>query len=260
MIKMVVTDLDGSLLRTDKSISKYNTDIINRVRNLGIKIIFATARGASTESLIPYELFDGYVLMNGAKAYVNNRLIYDRTISADIFIPFLRELSNRNLRVAAEIEGIHYANFNVKEKWSYIDNFIVTDYLNISGSADKLYVLIENPNQIDIITPILPKELYLNLSRDNLVMIMHREATKCNGVLEVANEFNISKSEIIAFGDDINDKEMLLNVGLGVAMSNSLDEIKMIADYICDTNDNHGVAKWLDEVSVNKIILAKAVE
>mgnify|MGYP001212216607 FL=1 len=146
MTKMVVTDLDDTLLRTDKSISKYTIDIINRVRNQGIKIIFATARGVSTESLIPYELFDGYVLMNGAKAYVNNRLIYDRTISADIFIPFLRELSNKSLRVAAEIGGIHYANFNVKKEWSYIDNFIVTDYLNISGSADKLYVLIENPN------------------------------------------------------------------------------------------------------------------
>lgn len=78
-------------------------------------------------------------------------------------------------------------------------------------------------------------------------MIMYREATKFNGVLEVAKEFNISKSEIIAFGDDINDKEMLLNVGLGVAMSNSVDEIKIIADYFCDTNDNDGVAKRLDE-------------
>jgi hydroxymethylpyrimidine pyrophosphatase-like HAD family hydrolase len=156
MTKMVVTDLDETLLRTDKSISKYTIDVINRVRNQGIKIIFATGRGDSTKSLISYELFDGYVLMNGAKAYVNNRLIYDRMILADIFIPFLQELSNKNLRVAAEIEGIHYANFNVKEKWSYIDNFIVTDYLNISGSADKLYVLIENPNQIDMITSILP--------------------------------------------------------------------------------------------------------
>lgn len=142
MTKMVVTDLDETLLRTDKSISKYTIDVINRVRNQGIKIIFATGRGDSTKSLISYELFDGYVLMNGAKAYVNNRLIYDRMILADIFIPFLQELSNKNLRVAAEIEGIHYANFNVKEKWSYIDNFIVTDYLNISGSADKLYCMI----------------------------------------------------------------------------------------------------------------------
>jgi hypothetical protein len=212
-----------------------------------MKFIFATARGGSAKALVSYELFDGNILLNGAKAYVNNRLIYDRTISKNIFMPFLQELSDRNLRVAAEIEGIHYANFNVKEKWSFIDNFIVTNYLNVSGSADKLYVVIENPNQIDIITPILPKELYLNLSRDNLAMIMHREATKFNGVLEVAKEFNISKSEIIAFGDDINDKEMLLNVGLGVAMRNSIDEIKMIADYICDTNDNDGVAKWLDE-------------
>lgn len=247
MIKMVVTDLDETLLRTNKSISQYTIDVINRVRNQGIKIIFATARGNSAKSLVPYELFDGYVLLNGAKAYVNNRLIYDRTILSDIFLPFLQELSNKNLKVAAEIEGVHYANFNVKEQWSYIDNFVITDYVNVQGSADKLYVIIEDLNQVDMITSLLPKELYLNVSRDNLAMIMHREATKCNGVLEVAKQFNISKREIVAFGDDINDKEMLLSFGLGVAMGNSIDEIKMIADYICDTNDNDGVAKWLEK-------------
>ena len=72
----------------------------------------------------------------------------------------------------------------------------------------------------------MPKELYLNLTRDNLAMIMHKAATKFNGVLAVAEEFNIPKGEIIAFGDDINDKEMLLKFGLGVAMSNAIDEIK----------------------------------
>ena len=247
MIKMVVTDLDETLLRTDKSISKYTARIINKVRYQGIKVIFATARGGSTKSLIPYELFDGYVLTNGAKAYVNNRLIYDKTISADIFLPFLRGLSDKDMRVAAEIDEVHYANFSVKEKWGYIDNFVITEYSNIAGSADKLYALIENQNQIDIITSILPKELYLNLSRDNLAMIMHREATKFNGILKVARELNISESEVVTFGDDINDKEMLLNFGLGIAMGNSIDQIKMVADYICDTNNNDGVAKWLDE-------------
>jgi hydroxymethylpyrimidine pyrophosphatase-like HAD family hydrolase len=74
MIKMIVTDLGDTLLRTDKTISKYTTNTINEVRDQGIKIVFATARGACTKSLIPYELFDGYVLMNGAKAYVSNRL------------------------------------------------------------------------------------------------------------------------------------------------------------------------------------------
>lgn len=254
MIKMVVTDLDETLLRTDKSITEYTIDIIKKVRDSGMKIIYATARGDDAISLIPYDLFDGCVLMNGAKAYVDKKIIYERTISPDIFTSFLCELSNKNFRVAAEICGVHYANFNVKEEWSYIDNFIITDYVNVSGNADKLYALVENSNQLDYINSILPRELYLHLSRDNLPMIMHKEATKYNGVLKVANEFRISQSEIIAFGDDMNDKEMLLNFGIGIAMDNSIDEIKMVADYICDTNNNDGVAKWLDENIVREIM------
>ena len=50
----------------------------------------------------------------------------------------------------------------------------------------------------------------------------------------------------MAFGDDINDKEMFSNCGLSVAMDNAIDEIKKIADHICDSNDNDGVAKYLE--------------
>lgn len=243
---MIVTDLDETLLKTDKTISQYTIDIIKKVSNQGIKFIFATARGSSTKNLIPYDLFDGYVLMNGAKAYIDNRLIYGKTIPANIFIPFLQNLSNNGLKVAAEVNGVHYANFNVKEKWEYIDNFIITDYRDVEDGADKLYAIIENPPQVDFINSILPNELYLNLSRDNLAMIMHKEAKKVNGILEIAKEFSISKDNIIAFGDDINDKEMLLNCGFSVAMGNAIEDIKAIADCICDINDNDGVAKWLE--------------
>ena len=170
MIKMVVTDLDATLLRKDKSISLYTIDVMKRVRELGIKVIFATARGESSAKLVvPFELFDGYVLLNGAKAYVNNKLVYDRTISADIFVPFLRELARNNFKVAAEIEDMHYASFNVNKKWSFINNFVITDYQNVPASADKLYVVIEYPDQVETITSILPKELYWYLSRDKLI-------------------------------------------------------------------------------------------
>ena len=246
MIKMVVVDLDETLLRTDKSISKYTIDIIKKVRNQGIKIIFATARGASTKSLVAYELFDGYILMNGARAYIDNRLVYEKLISADIFRPFLQELSNKGFRVAAEINSVHYSNFNVNEKWHYINDFIITDYLNISGDADKLYALMENSNQIEIINAILPDELYLNVSRDNLAMMMNKEATKWRGILSVANEFNISKNEIMAFGDDVNDIDMLSNAGFSIAMGNAIDKIKLIADDACESNDKDGIARWLE--------------
>lgn len=247
MIKMIVTDLDETLLKTDKTVSQYTIDIIKKVRNQGIRFIFATARGSSTKNLISYELFDGYVLMNGAKAYINNRLVYDKTIPANIFIPLLQNLSNNNLKVAAEINGVHYANFNVKEKWSYIDNFVITDYRGVAGGADKLYAIIESPHQVDLINSILPGGLYLNVSRDGLAMVMNEEATKINGILKIADEFNISKDEIIAFGDDINDKGMLLNCGLSVAMGNAIENIKGITDYICDVNDKDGVARWVEK-------------
>ena len=58
---------------------------------------------------------------------------------------------------------------------------------------------------------------------DNLAMITHGEATKYNGILGVINELNISKSEVVTFGDDINDKEMLVNFDIGIAMGNSID-------------------------------------
>ncbi len=116
IVKMVITDLDGTLFKTDKPISRYTIETMQKVRNMGIKVIYATARGDSTKLLVPHEIFDGYVLLNGAKAYTNNKLVYNREIPADIYMPFLKKLSNKNLKVAAEINGIHYSNYNVKEK------------------------------------------------------------------------------------------------------------------------------------------------
>lgn len=51
---------------------------------------------------------------------------------------------------------------------------------------------------------------------------------------------------VIAFGDDHNDIEMLRECGVGVAVANAIDEAKAVADYICDTSDNDGLARWLE--------------
>jgi hydroxymethylpyrimidine pyrophosphatase-like HAD family hydrolase len=57
----------------------------------------------------------------------------------------------------------------------------------------------------------------------------------------------ITLVETAAFGDDYNDKEMLRDCGVGIAVANAIEEVKAVADYICDSNENDGVAKWLDE-------------
>jgi len=83
--------------------------------------------------------------------------------------------------------------------------------------------------------------------RDGLGMVMHREAIKSAAVAELADRWMISKYEIAAFGDDLNDIDMLKYAGIGIAMDNALDEVKAATGYICGDCDNDSVAKWLEE-------------
>jgi hydroxymethylpyrimidine pyrophosphatase-like HAD family hydrolase len=76
-------------------------------------------------------------------------------------------------------------------------------------------------------------------------MIMHRDATKMKAIAALAAHWNIDAQDIVAFGDDLNDIDMLAGCGIGVAMGNALDEVKAIADDVCETNDNDGLATWL---------------
>ena len=53
-------------------------------------------------------------------------------------------------------------------------------------------------------------------------------------------------NSFVAFGDDVNDIDMVQRCGIGVAVSNAIDAVKEVADYICDSNDDDGVAKWIE--------------
>ena len=71
-IRMVVTDLDDTLLRKDKTISERTTTALRKCREKGIKTVYATGRGNSSKMFVSSELFDGFVRMNGAMAYMGD--------------------------------------------------------------------------------------------------------------------------------------------------------------------------------------------
>jgi hydroxymethylpyrimidine pyrophosphatase-like HAD family hydrolase len=87
----------------------------------------------------------------------------------------------------------------------------------------------------------------LRYTGEDLYRFADRSAVKWNAVKAVAEHYCIYTGNIAAFGDDINDLEMIRNCGIGVAVENAVDEVKAAARYICDTNDSDGVAKWLEE-------------
>ena len=250
LIKMIVTDLDGTLLKTDKTISEYTKTILRKCRNLGVKVVYATGRGGSAQRVAPSEFFDGKITMNGAVAKVGDDIVYSRLIPYQTARPILLACDERQIRITSEVNGMHYSNFTVTDFWPRLTNFQVVDFAQHEMDAEKLYSPAPTPEEIAFIERHLPEELWSVMTHDitgNLLQIMHKDATKARAVSELAKLWGISPSEIVAFGDELNDADLLAYAGIGVAMGNALDEIKAAAGYICGTNDNDGVTKWLEE-------------
>ena len=244
-IKMIASDLDGTLLRTDKSISDYTKSTLNKCREADIKVVYATGRGGSAEHRAPSKLFDGRIVMNGAIAIADNEVVYSCLIPYKVARPLLIACHQRGLKTTSELSGMHYSNFDVFAEWQTETSFQIIDFAQHDIDAEKLYAVIRNSDDIEFIEKHLPDELYLTVSRDNLAQVMHKDATKSKAIAKLARFWDIAQSEIVAFGDDLNDIDMLSYAGIGVAMGNALDEVKAVADFVAPNNDEDGVAVWL---------------
>ncbi len=249
-IKMIVTDLDQTLLRTDKTISDYTVDVFNRCRQRGIKVVFASARPKRTvKHFFDNINADAVILHNGAVTYVEDMLLHSCGIASDIKNNILLSINRDypDATISVEINDVFYANFDVSSVWKNTQA-IRTDFTDLPDDpADKIIVGVSSADDIKNLSIYLPDDLYIEMNDGKLGLIMHSGATKQSAVGIVADYFCCDMNEIVAFGDDYNDIGMLRECGVGVAMGNALDEVKVVADHICKTNDDDGVARWLDE-------------
>jgi len=248
-IKMIVSDLDGTLLREDKSISEHTKSVLNKCRQAGIKVVYATGRGGSANERAPAALFDGRISMNGAIAIVGDKMIYNPLVPYQLGKPVLIACDKRNLKTTSEaVDGKHYSNFDVIDEWPSLfeSKFEIVDFEQHNIDAAKLYAVVNTPEDAAYIQENLPPELYLTVSRDGLAQVMHKDATKSKAIAELAKLWRIDSSEIAAFGDDLNDLDMLDYAGYGVAMGNAVDDVKTACDFECGCNDEDGLAKWIE--------------
>lgn len=246
-IKMIALDLDGTLLRDDKTVSQYTAEILERCRKRGIKIIYATVRGTVTDSIVLPDVFDGCVRLGGAVSYIGNKVVYSKPMPINDVRNFLILLHKNGLRVVAQDDGMHYANFDVSEVWPWLMNYKIVDFDDINFDVEKIYAITETPDAVSLVKENLPPNMHLFVSRDELAFVTHEDAVKSKAIAAIAQVWGIHQKEIIGFGDDKIDIDLLQYCGLGVAMGNALPEVKASADIVCDTNENDGVAKWLEE-------------
>lgn len=244
--KMIVTDLDGTYLRNDKTVSVFSQHIMNELRKQGYIFVVATARPIRSVMSIPNLTFDAGIFHNGAVVYNQKEFINSFGITEPFSVVerFLNQ--HKGYNIAVEAEDILYANFDSTRIWPGTESIYTKNFFEIKNLvADKIIVEVSSLEEMNEMKILLPDDLYIQLSENKIAMIMNSEATKINGIRYLAELYDVKMDEILSFGDDYNDIEMLKITGKGVAVSNALEVVKENADYICGNNDEDGVAKCL---------------
>ena len=271
MYKLIIIDLDGTLLNDKKELNQEDIIMINRAfKEKGVISVIATGRTFTCAKYIAEKVGEGlsqYIIStNGAiiKDNVNNTFLNKQTISAEDTMKLLEYCDSNKLRHSIDINSIVLANErlvnqerlqNIGEIYRIEDNLL--EYfknnkqesisLCVIGEEDELLKLKEefesNPN-IEITNLCKSLDIKDNIKQEvTYVDIMCKNATKKNAIKKLANHLCINQSEIIAIGDGGNDIPMFEVSGLKIAMENSIDIVKEIADYITSNNNECGVAK-----------------
>ena len=248
MIKLILTDLDHTLLRQDGSISENTLDILAKCRAKGIKFAIATARyWIGAEKYINLLKPDYEITTDGTLIHSRDECIYS--------CKFSKEETNKIVNCL--MESVPDVEITVAGKKQVLWNS-----KHISES-EKLYKAVYNDFSRPVefgankIATKLPEErIAMEIAEkadcklqsyrgENWYSFMPKESGKTVAIDYLLKECNIESKDIVAFGDDLNDIEMLKMCGKGIAVANAVSEVMEIADEVTLSNDEDGVAEWL---------------
>lgn len=268
--KLLVLDVDGTLLNEAKEISKRTLATLLKVQQMGVRIVLASGR--PTYGLMPLakrlELgnYDGFVISyNGGQIMKasNGELLFQRRINPEM-LPYLEKKArkndfailtyNENEVVTNRPENEHVCREAAlngmvvvgEEEFSTAIDFAPCKCMLVSDDLDKL---------IDLEThwkKRLNGALDVFRSEDYYLEVVPCGIDKANSLGALLELLNINRDEVMAIGDGVCDVAMLQMAGLSVAMGNAIDSVKACADWITVSNEEDGVA-----VAVEKAILAE---
>lgn len=244
-IKAIVVDLDRTLLHTDKTISPYTAEVFKKCKQKGILLMVATARPLRT--MLQYcEIidFDAISATNGARIICGGyRKEYGLCPeSAERVLTALKRYPD--YRVTLETGEEAYSNKPIEDYFSVISDDLAA--VARAEGAIKILISLDTPDVLETVKKMLTDDLYYTVANGHLIQIMSKSVTKWNGVKAMLDICNISATETAYFGDDHDDVEPIRMCGIGVAVSNAIDEVKAVADHIAESNDDDGVAKFID--------------
>jgi Cof subfamily protein (haloacid dehalogenase superfamily) len=257
-MRAVFFDLDGTLLNQKHELSSINMEAVERLKQRGI--IVCLASGRTSLSMRPF--YHQLKLTSPLISYNGARIIYSDTEMDESPLP--PYVVTQLIELAHEHE-IHL-NLYDDERWYAEDanSLATTEYaaiahlkphqINFNRLKDQpmtkaLYI--GTPQQLKIldtlINQMLSKTIETTSSMHNFLEVLSRGVNKGEAIKKVCQRLEIPIDEVMAFGDGLNDKEMIITAGHGVAMLNGRAQVKAVADAIAPHHADHGVAQYLDQ-------------
>lgn len=249
--KLLLFDLDGTLLRSDKTISAVMLKVLHGCREKGILIGISTSRGEQNALSFIEELQpDILIASGGALVKYNGEYIYKAEFSKEEtrrMIAIAREVCGVDCEITIDTVDSHYWNYKVdprKQDHSWGDS-VYTDYTDFEQSSLKMCVEIFEESQVMRLRELLNECDCTRFSDGCWYKFTRKSTTKERAITEVCSVCGVKAEEIMAFGDDYADIGMLALCGKGIAMGNAINEVKEKADCVIGSNDEDGIAAYL---------------
>lgn len=268
-IKLIAADMDGTVLKSDKTVGKRTEEAIRKAIENGVMVIPATGRIVRT---IPKQVVNipgiRYAVTSNGASVVDlreKRVLYHNLMSMEKAGRAVRLITSYGLMLSAYCDGVAYAD---RSALRFLPKDVVPEGIydlvvhSQTPVEDLPGFLRRNNRPLEKINiPYVPEELRLELTEKIIAIgglsvtssgmlnleINADRASKGDGLSHLCSIFAVSPSQVMALGDSDNDRTMLEYAGVSVAMGNASDEIKRQADFVTDTNEEEGAAKAIEE-------------
>lgn len=261
MQKMIVMDIDGTLLHSDGSCSKEEKAYLNHLKEEGHIIVLATGRCfeeilAATDNAF----FANYIISHTGSVIYNvslKKFIFESKIAKDTVKEVIASYDEKTMKWISLVTLNKYNRFPLKyyENSKFVHMIIDLKELNdIGNDVFNICINLKQNNYANIIIDKM-KDKFKNLDfiimqdsfgSEKRIEIVPKEINKSLAIKKIALLEKIDSSNIIGFGDGLNDIDMLKYCGVSVAMGNALDEVKVVCNDRTDTNDEDGVIRYLE--------------
>jgi Cof subfamily protein (haloacid dehalogenase superfamily) len=261
--KLIATDLDGTLVRSDDSVSAYSHEVLERVRAAGIPVVGATGRGPRLLDLSRRDLpMARHMVLAGGGHVVDltdgePAVLRDQRLDGPVVAALINELEAVAGPLLVMVEALDGRDASlwgdVDPGWPWpervapmtrVDSLtgpIIKAFVRSSGEADALLRIAE--------AVIPPSKASVTQAGLGYVEICPPGVDKATGLAVVAETLGVDPAEVLVFGDMPNDVPMFRWAGWHrVAVGNAHPEVRALADEVTVTNDEDGVAAWLDRL------------